>query len=419
MASPHTKAVAAQLPEITRQVQLTAVSDPISLIESLLTLPGNLVPNAATPQDLVGGLGGLLTEALTTVWNDASYLAGIPIQIGVQTAATLLFYGPAAAFHPDLLFSLLTSYIPNYIQDFTARGINGFISTTTQFLSSLAGVLGGLVPAAAAPLAAANVPKLQTNSAAAVTPNLTSAVSTPQDLVGGLGGLVTGALGTVWNDASYLAGIPIQIGVQTAATLLFYGPAAAFHPDLLFSLLTSYIPNYIQDFTARGINGFVSTTTQFLSSLGGLVPAAAAPLAATSVPKVQTNLLKVSKPTAAVSAPNTTADWKPDKAHTDKTGSDKTGTDKTGSGKSGSDTGGKHSQSTDSGQTGTDQTGSSKPDSGPSKDASGDSKSGNDSHGSDSSKHSSDKSGSGSRGTGNGHGSTGAHGGSGGHGSGK
>ncbi|MUL49088.1 hypothetical protein FZI85_19650 [Mycobacterium sp. CBMA293] len=273
VSSPQAKTVAAQLPEITRQVQLTAVSDPLSLIESLLALPGNLVPNAAT----------------------------------------------------------------------------------------------------------------------------NAALATPQDLVGGQGGLVTEALTTVWNDAAYLAGIPIQIGVQTAATLLFYGPAAAFHPDLLFSLLTSYIPNYIQDFTARGINGFVSTTTQFLSSLGGLVPAAAAPLAATSVPKVQTNLIKVSKPTAAVSAPNAAAGSKPDKADGDKTGSDTAGTDKTGSGKSGS----------------------SNPDSGPSKDASGDSKSGNDSHGSDGPKHSSDKSGSGSHGTGDGHGSTGAHGGSGGNGSGK
>lgn len=46
--SPQAKTMAAQLPEITRQVKLTAGSDPISLIEGLLALPTSVA------QELLG-----------------------------------------------------------------------------------------------------------------------------------------------------------------------------------------------------------------------------------------------------------------------------------------------------------------------------------------------------------------------------
>lgn len=410
----------------------------VTLLEKLgipLPLPGNLVPNAATnaalapaitpaaatPQDLIGSLGGLLTNALSTAWNDGAYLASIPLQIGVQTVWTLLYYGGAAVFHPDLLFSLLTSYIPNYIQQFTASGINGFISTTTQFLSSLAGSLGGLLPAAAAPLAAANGSKVQLKSAAAVTPSIAPSVPAPQDLVGGLRNVVSSAVSMVANDVAYAVNLPLAVAAPVVVPLVA-GLPYTLAPQALLGLLTTNLPNALRFAVTNAVSGIVSQAGQFVSNLGGLVPAEAAPLAATSVPKVQTNLIKVSNPTAALPAPNAVTGSKPgkvgadkkesDKTGSDKTGSDKTGTDRTDSGKAGSETGGKHRKPTGSGPAGTSQT-----DSGTGK--AGEGKSGNDSHESDGSKHSSDKSGSSSHGTGDGHGGAGAHGGSGGHGGGK
>ncbi|WP_285029824.1 hypothetical protein [Mycolicibacterium sp. lyk4-40-TYG-92] len=409
----------------------------VTLLEKLgipLPLPGNVFPNAAatnaaltpavapaaaSPQDLIGGLGGLLTSALSTVWNDGAYLASIPLQIGVQTAATLLFYGPAAVFNPPLLFNLLTSYIPNYIRWFTEAGINGFVSTTTQFISSLVGGLGSLLPAAAAPLAAAGAPKLQT--AAAVTPSISPAVSAPQDLIGGLGNVVSSAVSMVANDVAYAVNLPLAVAVPVVIPLVA-GLPYTLAPQVLAGLLTTNLPNALGGALANTVHEIVSQAGQFVSSLGGLVPAAAAPLAATSVPKIQTNLIKVSNPTTASSAPNTAAGSKPgktgsnDKSKTgaDKAGSDTTGTDKTGSDPTGTekkpDKGGKHRKPTDSGEAGSDN--------GSGQAGAGENKGGSNSHDSDGSKHSSEKSGSGSHGTGDGHGA-GSRGGSGGHGGGK
>ena len=416
VAGPQAKAVAAQLPEISRQVKLTAVPDPLSLVEGLLalptsvaqqllgagqSLPGNLVPNATTnaalapaftaavpsPQDLIGSLGGILTSALSTVWNDGAYLASIPINIGAQTAISLLYYGAAAVFHPDLLFSLLTSYIPNYVGRFVQAGIGGFISTTTQFLTVLADSLGSLLPAAAGPLAAANVSKLQT--ASAVTPAIHPSVAAPQDLIGGLGSVVSSAVSMVANDVAYAVNLPLAVAVPVVVPLVA-GLPYTLAPQVLAGLLTTNLPNALRGALANTVNEIVSQAGQFVSSLGGLVPAAAAPLAATSVPKVQTNLIKVSNPSAAPSASNTTADSKPDKAGSNdksKPGSDKTRTDTK------SDKGGRHRKPTDSGDAG----------------SAGEIKGGNSSHDSDGSKHSSDKSGSSSHGTGDGHGGSGGH----------
>ncbi|MGX9671203.1 hypothetical protein [Mycobacterium sp. HM-7] len=406
----------------------------VTLLEKLgipLPLPGNVVPNAATnaalapavasPQDLIGGLGGLLTSALSTVWNDGAYLASIPLQIGIQTAATLLVYGPAAVFNPPLLFNLLTSYIPNYITWFTEAGINGFVSTTTQFLSSLVGGLGSLLPAAAAPLAAANAPKLQT--AAATTPSISPAVSAPQDLIGGLGNVVSSAVSMVANDVAYAVNLPLAVAVPVVIPLVA-GLPYTLAPQVLAGLLTTNLPNALGGALANTVHEIVSQAGQFVSSLGGLV---GAPLAATSVPKVQTNLIKVSNPTAASSAPNTAVGSKPGKTGSndkskpgaDKTGLGTTGTDKTGSGKTGSDNsgtdkkpdkGGKHRKPTDAGEAGSN-TGSGQA-------GAGENKGSSNSHDSDGSKHSSDKSGSSSHGAGDGHG-TSSRGGSGGHGGGK
>ncbi|BBX86860.1 hypothetical protein MAUB_47330 [Mycolicibacterium aubagnense] len=395
----------------------------VTLLEKLgipLPLPGNLVPNAATnaalspaitpaaatPQDLIGGLGGILTSALSTVWNAGAYLASIPINIGAQTAITLLYYGAAAVFHPDLLFSLLTSYIPNYVSQYVQGGISGFISTTTQFLSSLAGALGGLLPAAAAPLAATNVSKLQTKSA--VTPSISPSVPAPQDLVGGLGNVASSAVSMVANDVAYAVNLPLAVAAPVVVPLVA-GLPYTLTPQALLGLLTTNLPNALRFGLTNTVNEIVSQAGQFVSSLGGLVPAAAAPLAATSVPKVQTNLIKVSNPTAA-SVPNSAVGSKPDNAGTDKAGTDKTGSDK----------GGKHRKSTDSSQTDSGTSGgSSLSGAGAGKAGGGESKSGNGSHDNDGSKHSSDKSESSSHGTGDGHGGTGSGGGGGGHRSGK
>lgn len=403
----------------------------VTLLEKLgipLPLPGTLTPNAATngapapaitpaaatPQDLIGGLGGILGSALSTVWNDGAYLASIPLQIGIQTAATLLFYGPAAVFNPPLLFNLLTSYIPNYIQWFTAAGINGFISTTTQFLSGLAGGLGGLLPAAAAPLAAVNAPKLQTKSAAAVTPSVSPSAPAPQDVIGGMRNVVSSAVSMVANDVAYAVNLPLAVTVPVVLPIVLYLPYSL-NPQFIGNLLTTNLPNALQGALANTVTGIVSQAGQFVSSLGGLVPAATAPLAATSVPRVQTNLIKVGNPVAALSAPKSAVGSKSDKTGSDKkpnnAGTEKTGPDKTGSGKTSSDTGGKHRKPTDSGQAAS----GSQTDAGAGKVGGGESKSGNGSHDSDGSKHSSDKSASSTHGTGDGQGSTGSHGGSGGH----
>ncbi len=400
----------------------------VTLLEKLgipLPLPGNLVPDAATnaalapaitpaaatPQDLVGGLGGLLTSALSTVWNDGAYLASIPLQIGVQTAWTLLYYGGAAVFHPDLLFSLLTSYIPNYIQQFTASGLSGFISTTTQFLAGLAGTLGGLLPAAAAPLAAADVSKLQPNSAAAVTPSISPSVPSPQNLIGGLGNVVSSAVSMVANDVAYAVNLPLAVSVPVVVPLVA-GLPYTLAPQALFGLLTTNLPNALRFAVGNTVNGIVSQAGQFVSSLGGLVSAAAAPLAAASVPKVQTNLIKVNHPTAALSAPNSTADSTSGNTasdnKSDKADANKSGTDRADSGKTKSDKGGKHRKPSESGQAGGGQ-----PDTGAGK--TGETKSGNSSHDGDGPKHASDTSGSNSHATGDGQGNAGSHGGSGGH----
>ncbi len=429
VANPHANTVATQVPEFARHVTLTATADPISLIEALLALPpsvaqeliGTLVPNAplspaispaaATPQDLVGGLGGLLTGALSTVWNDGAYLASIPLQIGVQTAWTLVNYGVAAAFNPDLLFSLLTSYIPNYIQQFTAYGLNGFINTTTQFLAGLAGALGGLLPAAAAQPAAANVSKVQLNSAAAVPPSISHSVPSPQNLIGGLGNVVSSAVSMVANDVAYAVNLPLAVAVPVVLPLVVRFPYSL-SPQFIAGLLTTNLPFAVSNAVANTVNGIVSQAGQFVSSLGGLASAATTPLAAASVPKVQSNLIKVSKPAAALSAPNSTADSTPDKAasdkKSDKADADKSGTDRADSGKTKSDKGGKHRKPSESGQAGGGQ-----PDTGAGK--TGETKSGNSSHDGDGPKHASDTSGSNSHATGDGQGNAGSHGGSGGH----
>lgn len=404
----------------------------VTLLEKLgipLPLPGNPVPDAATnaaltpaispaaaaPQDLVGGLGGLLTSALSTVWNDGAYLASIPLQIGFQTAWTLLYYGGAAVFHPDLLFSLLTSYIPNYIQQFTASGLNGFITTTTQFLADLAGTLGGLLPAAAAPLAAANVSKLQPNSAAAVTPSISHSVPSPQNLIGGLGNVVSSAVSMVANDVAYAVNLPLAVAVPVVVPLVVRFPYSL-NPQFIAGLLTTNLPFAVSNAVANTVNGIVSQAGQFVSSLGGLA-AAATPVAAASVPKVQTNLIKVNHPTAALPAPNSTADSTPgktgsdkksDRKYSDKADANKSGTDNADSGKTTPDNGGKHRKPSESGQTGSGQ-----PDTGAGK--AGESQSDNSSHGGNGPKHASDNSGSNSHATGGGQGNAGNHGGGGGH----
>jgi hypothetical protein len=415
----------------------------VTLLEKLgipLPLPGTL-PNAATnttvtpavtqaaatPQDPIGGLGGLLTDALGTVWNDGAYLAGIPLQIGVQTAATLLFYGPAAVFNPPLLFNLLTSYIPNYIQWFTEAGINGFFSTTTQFLSNLAGALGGVLPAAAAPLAAANVPKPQTTSA--LTPSITPAISGPQDLIGGLGNVVSSAVSMVANDVAYAVNLPLAVTVPVVVPLVA-GLPYTLAPQALLGLLTTNLPNALRFGLTNTVNEIVSQAGQFVSSLGGLVPAAAA-----SVPKVQTTLIKLNNP-ATAPGPNSAAGAKPGKTGSDKhpdttdrtssdkpgsetAGSGKSGTDKTSSGKTGPDKadssgGGKHRKPTDSNQTDGDSNGGSSQ-AGAGKSGGGEGKHSKSSHDNGGSKHASDASGSGGHGTGDGQGNAGGRGGSGGH----
>ncbi len=377
-ASPQTKNMAAQLPAITTQVKLTASSDPIALIKDPLALrlhfPGNPTPNAATnvalaptatpaaatPLDLVGGLGGVLTGAVGTAWTDGAYLLNTALNIGVGVGWPLLTDGPALLFHPDLLVNFFTSYAIPVIQYSINNGLYGIVSTTAQFLSSLA----GLLPAAASPLAA-NTSKLQTNSAA-VTPSISPSVPAPQDVVGGLGNVVSSAVSMVANDVAYAVNLPLAVAVPVVVPLVA-GLPYTLAPQALLGLLTTNLPNALRFALTNTVSGIVSQAGQFVASLGGLVPAAAAPLAATSVPKVQTNLVKVSKPTAAAATPNTAAGSKSDKTGSDKksdqTGSDKSGTDKTGPFKTGLKPGGKHSKSTDSEQTGNGQTdaGSGKP----------------------------------------------------------
>ncbi|WP_418002981.1 hypothetical protein ACNO8X_23720 [Mycobacterium sp. PDNC021] len=391
----------------------------VTLLEKLgipLPLPGNLVPNAATnaalspaitpaaatPQDVIGGLGGVLTGALGTAWTDAAYLLNTALNIGVGVGWPLLTDGPALLFHPDLLVNFFTSYALPVIQAYLSGGISGIVSTTTQFLASFA----GLLPAAAAPLAAADAPKVQT--ASAVTPAISPSISAPQDVVGGVGNVVSSAVSMVANDVAYAVNLPLAVAAPVVVPLVT-GLPYTLAPQALLGLLTTNLPNALRFALTNTVSGIVSQAGQFVASLGGLVPAAAAPLAATSVPKVQTNLIKVSKPTAAVTAPNTAAGSK-----SDQMGSDKSGTDKTGAFKTGLKPGGKHSKSTDSEQPGNSQT-----EAGSGKTGAGETKSGNGSHGSDGLQHSSGKAGSSSHGTSDGHGSTGTHGGGGDHGGGK
>lgn len=387
----------------------------VTLLEKLgipLPLPGNLVPNAATnaalspaitpaaatPQDLIGGLGGVLTGAVSTAWTDASYLLGTALDIGIGVGWPLLTDGPALLFHPDLLVNFFTSYALPVIQAYLSGGISGIVNTTTQFLGSLA----GLLPAAAAPLAATNVSTLQTKSA--VTPSISPSVPAPQDLVGGLGNVASSAVSMVANDVAYAVNLPLAVAAPVVVPLVA-GLPYTLTPQALLGLLTTNLPNALRFGLTNTVNEIVSQAGQFVSSLGGLVPAAAAPLAATSVPKVQTNLIKVGNP-AAASVPNSAVGSKPDKTGSDKK-PDNAGTDKTGS-----DKGGKHRKPTDSSQTDSGTSGgSSQAGAGAGKAGDGESKSGNSSHDNDGSKHSSDKSGSSSHGTGDGHGG----GGSGGH----
>ncbi len=424
VTSPQTKSMAAQLPAITTRVKLTASSDPIALIKDLLALrlhfPGNPTPNAATnvalaptatpaaatPLDPVGSLGGVLTGAVGTAWTDGAYLLYTALNIGVGVGWPLLTDGPALLFHPDLLVNFFTNYALPVIQYSINNGLYGIVSTTAQFLSSLA----GLLPAAASPLAA-NTPKLQTNSAA-VTPSISPSGPAPQDVVGGLGNVVSSGVSMVANDVAYAVNLPLAVAVPVVVPLVA-GLPYTLAPQALLGLLTTNLPNALRFALTNTVSGIVSQAGQFVASLGGLVPAAAAPLAATSVPKVQTNLIKVSKPTAAAAAPNTAAGSKSDKTGSDKK-SDQTGSDKSGTDKTALKPGGKHRKSTDSEQTGNSQT-----DAGSGKTGPGESKSGNGSHGSDGSQHSSGKAGSSGRGTGDGHSSTGTHGGGGEHGGGK
>ncbi len=397
----------------------------VTLLERLgipLPLPGNLTPNAATnaaltpaitpaaatPQDLVGGLGSVVGSVLNAAWT----LSGIPVDVVVPLALTLVI-DSALVFHPDLLAQVVLNYASNAVQYFIAPAVSGIVSATTQFLSGLAGGLGGLLPAAAAPLAAANAPKLQTKSTAAVTPSVSPSVPAPQDAIGGLGNVVSSAVSMVANDVAYAVNLPLAVAVPVALPLVLRLPYSL-NPQFIAGLLTTNLPFALENGLAGTVNGIVSQAGQFISSLGGLVPAAAAPLAARSVPKVQTNLIKVGNPVAALPAPNSAVGSKPGKTGSDKK-PDNAGTDKTGSGKAGSDTGGKHRKPTDSAQTGSSTTDSSQSDAGAGKTGGGDGKSGNGSHDSDGSKNSSDKSGSSNHGTGDGHSSSGSHGGSGGH----
>jgi len=399
----------------------------VTLLEKLgipLPLPGTLpnaatnaalspavTPAAASPQDLIGSLGGVVGSVL----NAALMPLGLVNNVVVPLALTLVIDN-ALVFHPDMLAQVVLHYASNALQYFIGPAVGGIVSATTEFLSGL----GGLLPTAA-PLAATNAPKLQTTSA--VTPSISPAISAQQDLVSGLGNVVSSAVSMVANDVAYAANLPLAVAVPVVIPLVA-GLPYTLAPQVLAGLLTTNLPNALGGALANTVHEIVSQAGQFVSSLGGLVPAAAAPLAATSIPKVQTNLIKVGTPPAAVSPLNAAASSKPDKTgsdqHPDKTGTDKPGADKAGPDKAGSDTansdtGGKHRKPTDPTQTGGSTTGSSHADAGQGKTGSGESESGNGSHGGDGSKRSSDKSGSSSHGTGDGHGGTGSHDGSGGH----
>ncbi|WP_131808810.1 hypothetical protein [Mycolicibacterium mucogenicum] len=429
VANPQTKTVATQLPEITRQVKLTAGSDPIAFIEGLLALPTSVAQQLLGNGQWINNLAYLAAQPLVAADN-ALYGLDVAAAPVIMNAVTALLSPIASTPVAPALEAALQEYFNNAAfppTAFSGGGLTGFnfYDLALASLYDFGAPATALFPAAVTLLEKLGIPlplpgTLTPNGAtnATLSPTVTSAAATPQDLIGGLGNVVSSAVSMVANDVAYAVNLPLAVTVPVVVPLVA-GLPYTLAPQALLGLLTTNLPNALRFGLATTVNEIVSQAGQFVSSLGGLVAGAAAPLAATSIPKVQTNLIKVGAPAAAVSTPNAAAGSKPDKTgsdkHPTKTGTDKPGPDKAGSDKANSDTGGKHRKPADSPQTDGSKTGSGQADAGHGKAGSGESGSGNSSHDSDGSKHSSDKSGSSSHGTGDGHGGTGSRDGSGGH----
>ncbi|WP_135357595.1 hypothetical protein [Mycolicibacterium sp. NCC-Tsukiji] len=428
VANPQTKTVATQLPEITRQVKLTAGADPISLIEGLLALPTSVAQQLLGNGQWINNLAHLAAQPLVAADNALYGLdaAAAPV---IMNAVTTLLSPIASTPVAPALEAALQEYFNNAAfppTAFSGGGLPGFnfYDLALASLYDFGAPATALFPAAVTLLEKLGIPlplpgNLTPNGAtnAPLSPTVTSAAATPQDLIGGLGNVVSSAVSMVANDVAYAVNLPLAVTVPVVVPLVA-GLPYTLAPQALLGLLTTNLPNALRFGLATTVNEIVSQAGQFVSSLGGLVAGAAAPSAATSVPKLQTNFIKLGTSPTALSAPTSVAGAKPDKTGPEKklgktgsdhAGADKSGSDKASSDKTGSDTGGKHRKPAASGQAG----GGSRPDAATGK--AGESKSGKDSHGGDGPKHSSDTSGQKGHGTGDGQGGTGSRGGSGGH----